>query len=69
MVYYGVDTDAAVLMRMNSVPRGAAAAMGTAYAAKRDVRSSKPSEAREWLGSLGGPGWDAAARGAGMSGS
>ena len=62
MVYYGVDTDAAVLMRMSSVPRGAAAAMGTAYAAKRDVRGSKPSEAREWLAGLGGPGWDAAAR-------
>ena len=62
MAYYGVDTDEAVLMRMSSVPRGAAAAMGTAYAAKRDVRGSKPSEVREWLDGPGGPGWDAAAR-------
>ena len=32
MVYYGVDTDEAVLMRMNSVPRSVAGAIGSAYA-------------------------------------
>jgi len=69
MVYYGVNTDGAVLMRMNSVPRGVSVAMGGAYAAEHDVRGSKPSEVREWLDDLGGSGWDAAARGARMSGS
>ena len=52
MVYYGVDTDEAVLMRMNSVPRGAAGAMGRAYAAEHDIRDSRPSDVREWLGGL-----------------
>ena len=32
MVYHGVDTDEAVLMRMNSVPRSVAGTIGSAYA-------------------------------------
>ena len=53
MVYHGVDTDEAVLMRMNSVPRSVAVDIGRAYAEHlggRDVHSAGGSgEVIEWL--------------------
>lgn len=62
MVYYGVDTDAAVLMRMNSVPRSVAGRIGAAYTegpggAGRDLRSAGGREVREWLAGLGEDEW------------
>ena len=71
MVYYGVDTDAAVLMRMNSVPRSAAGRIGAAYAeglaGGRDLRSAGGREVRDWLSGLGEDEWGRAGAG-GMSG-
>ena len=73
MVYYGVDTDAAVLMRMNSVPRGAAGRIGAAYAESvggdggRELRSAGGREVRRWLSGLGEDEWGRAGAG-GMSG-
>ena len=56
MVYYGVDTDEAILMRMNSVPRSVAGRIGAAYAEHlgrgRDLRSASGEEVREWLSGL-----------------
>ena len=62
MVYYGVDTDAAILMRMNSVPRSVAGIIGAAYAeslgnAGRDLHSAGGREVREWLSELGEDEW------------
>ena len=62
MVYYGVDTDAAILMRMNSVPRSVAGIIGAAYAeslgnAGRDLHSAGGREVREWLSELGEAEW------------
>ena len=68
MVYYGVDSDRAVLMRMNSVPRSVSAAMGRAYEKERGIAGAKPSEVREWLDELGDSGWNSAARPGAMSG-
>ena len=69
MVYYGVNTDEAVLMRMNSVPRSVSAAMGGAYKdERRDIHEAKPREVRGWLEDVDSP-WNSAARpGARMSG-
>ena len=71
MVYYGVDTDAAVLMRMNCVPRSAAGRIGAAYAeglaGGRDLHSAGGREVREWLSGLGEDEWGRAGAG-GMSG-
>lgn len=72
MVYYGVDTDAAVLMRMNSVPRSAAGGIGAAYAegleeGGRDLHSAGGPEVRDWLSGLGEDEWGRAGDG-GMTG-
>ena len=74
MVYYGVDTDAAVLMRMNSVPRNAAGRIGAAYAESgggggrgRELHSAGGREVRRWLSGLGEDEWGGAGDG-GMSG-
>ena len=72
MVYYGVDTDAAVLMRMNSVPRSAAGRIGAAYAeglegGGRDLHSAGGPEVRDWLSELGEDEWGRAGVG-GMAG-
>ena len=61
MVYHGVDTDEAVLMRMNGVPRSAARGVGSAYAdylGGRDVYSASSSgNVLKWLGDLPESGW------------
>ena len=61
MVYHGVDTDEAVLMRMNGVPRGAARRVGRAYAEHlggQDVYSASSSDkVLEWLGGLSEGTW------------
>lgn len=61
MVYHGVDTDEAVLMRMNSVPRSAARGVGSAYAdylGGRNLYSASGSgEVLEWLDDLDESRW------------
>ena len=73
MVYYAVDTDAAVLMRMNSVPRGAAAGIGAAYAegpggGDGGLYAAGGRKVREWLSELGEDDWGRAGSSGGMSG-
>ena len=57
-IYYGVDTDAAVLMRLNSVPRSIAKSMGKVYASEHSVQKSTPSNVRKWISSLNDSQWD-----------
>ena len=63
MVYYGVDSDEAVLMRMNSMPRGISASMGKAYVQDwDDLYGAKSGEVVGWLNDLDDSGWDSAVR-------
>lgn len=57
MIYHGVSTEEAVLMRVNSVPRSIAEPMGEQY--KQTVREGKQSvtNARQFLRSLDERGW------------
>ena len=60
MIYHGVSSEEAVLMRMNSAPRSAAEALGSLY---RDVSGDDESrysvgEARRFLQGLGADEWD-----------
>jgi len=72
MVYYGVDTDEAVLMRMNSVPRSVAGRIGAAYVEHlgrgRDLRSAAGREVREWLSGLDEGEWVPPAGAGGIAG-
>ena len=72
MVYYGVDTDEAILMRMNSVPRSVAGRIGAAYAEHlgrgRDLRSAAGEEVREWLSGLDEGEWVPPAGAGGIAG-
>ena len=73
MVHYGVGTDAAVLMRRNSVPRGAAEGIGAAYAegpgsGGRGLCAAGGRKVREWLSGLGEDDWGKAGHAGGMSG-
>lgn len=56
MVYHGVDTDEAVLMRMNGVPRSVARGVGSAYVdylgGKSLYSASGSDEVIKWLGDL-----------------
>lgn len=56
-IYYGVDTDAAVLMRLNSVPRSIAKSMGSAYESKQSVQESTPGDVRRWISELDDSQW------------
>ena len=62
MIYHGVRTEDAVLMRMNSVPRGAAESLGELYKIEMNNESSRlsVSEARNFLKSLSSQQWDSA---------
>nr|VFJ57567.1 MAG: Replicative superfamily II helicase [Candidatus Kentron sp. DK] len=62
MIYHGVRTEEAVLMRMNSVPRSAAEALGSLY---RETIGNPESgysvgEARSFLKNMGSGDWDRA---------
>lgn len=68
-IYYGVDTDAAVLMRLNGVPRAVAKGLGSMYEREHPVRRATPGGAREWITKLPESGWDGiAGRGGYLSG-
>ena len=71
MVYYGVNTDEAVLMRRNSMPRSVSIAMGRAYAKEQpDLYGAKSSDVSGWLDDLSESRWGSAVReGAPISGS
>jgi hypothetical protein len=69
MIYHGVRSEAAVLMRMNSVPRSVAEALGAKFQANSLQEQLNVKSAREYLKSLDIPDWaDARPEGAAMSG-
>ena len=70
MVYYGVNTDAAILMRRNSLPRSISISMGKAYAREQpDLYEAKSSNVYGWLDDLSESGWNSAVqKGAPISG-
>lgn len=61
-IYYGVDTDAAVLMRLNSVPRSIAKSMGNVYESRHSIRESTPDHVRKWISGLDDSQWDSMTR-------
>lgn len=53
MIYYGVNSDDAILMRINSVPRGIAPEMGKKYRTNnKNIYNATSSEVTNWLKSL-----------------
>ena len=62
MIYHGVRSEDAVLMRMNSAPRSAAEALGNLYRELTNQDESRYSvgKARSFLKELGAPDWDRA---------
>jgi hypothetical protein len=71
MIYHGVKTEAAVLMRMNSVPRSIAEPLGAEFERKIGIPSSNQTVgvAREFLRAMGEGDWGRVVpRGAAMSG-
>jgi hypothetical protein len=61
MVYHGVRTEEAVLMRMNSVPRSAAERVGQMFkdAHEQSGLGFSVGDARRFLKNMGGPDWNA----------
>ena len=61
MIYHGVKTDAAVLMRMNSVPRSVAESLGEAFEREtgKPAISQTVGIARQFVKSLDSASWDA----------
>ena len=71
MIYHGVRTEEAVLMRMNAVPRSVAERLGTEFKQRPDQRSGALSvqEARRFLKGLDSSDWERAKpQGASLSG-
>ncbi len=60
MIYHGVSSEDAVLMRMNSAPRSAAEALGSLYrrVTGEDERRYSVGQARRFLQGLGADDWD-----------
>ncbi|HHV96418.1 MAG TPA: DEAD/DEAH box helicase [Clostridiaceae bacterium] len=53
MIYYGVNTDEAILMRMNNVPRGIAVNLGSKFKNQyQDIYKVSPSHVYKWLSEL-----------------
>src|SRR5262249_25162489 len=61
MIYHGVRSEPAVLMRMNTVPRTIAESLGTAYQASAGQEELSVRSAREFLRSLSENDWSSAA--------
>lgn len=63
MIYYGVDTEEAILMRMNNVPRSIANEMGNKYKDESiDFNKSTSRDVYEWIKSLDDKEWNNIAR-------
>jgi hypothetical protein len=58
MLYYGVKSEDAVLMRMNSVPRSIAENLGQEFRSNMGDISASVHEAREFLKSLSVKDWE-----------
>jgi hypothetical protein len=59
MVYHGVASEAAVLMRMNAVPRTVAEPLGQAFSGQRSSpERAIPAEAREFVAGLSPDDWE-----------
>ena len=59
MIFYGVDSDEAILMRLNSIPRSLSKKMGTIY--KTDVptyQNSTPADVMTWIQTLDERRWN-----------
>jgi len=53
MIYYGVDTDEGILMRINNVPRHLANDLGKKYTSEgNDIYTSTSSQVHDWLSAL-----------------
>ncbi|MFW5649158.1 MAG: DEAD/DEAH box helicase [Candidatus Alkaliphilus sp. MAG34] len=62
MIYYGVDTEEAILMRMNNVPRSIARNMGCKYRGENtDFNKSTSRDVYEWIKNLDDNEWDSIA--------
>ena len=59
MIYHGVRSEAAVLMRMNSGPRSIAEGLGAKFQAESLQQGLTVKSAREYLKSLDDSGWTA----------
>jgi len=57
MIYHGVNTPEAILMRMNSAPRSIAERLGERYKGEVGTKEQSVSTAREYLRSLDKQGW------------
>jgi len=71
LIYHGVSTEEAVLMRMNAVPRRIAQQLGEMYvSAISDARARRsPTQARNFIAALAAADWERAVRaGSAMSG-
>lgn len=59
MIYYGVDSDEAILMRMNNIPRKISRQFGKEYLkVNKDINKSTPSEAYDWISNLDKREWE-----------
>ncbi len=59
MIFYGVDSDDAILMRLNNVPRSLSKKMGSIYKdEKSDYQNSIPSEVMTWIKGLDDRKWN-----------
>lgn len=69
MVYHGVRSEPAVLLRMNAVPRSVAEPLGVRYASDVGQQNMSVKSAREFLRSITEGDWESAApKGSAMSG-
>lgn len=68
MIYYGVNTNEAVLMRSVSIPRSIANELGSLFASENNLSTSSTSEAMQWLKNLNEEKWIRASISKKMSG-
>lgn len=61
MIYYGVNTDEAILMRINNVPRSIASSLGSKFIKdSKDIYGYSSSKVHEWLDKLSADEWNSA---------
>lgn len=69
MIYYGVNSDDAILMRINNIPRSIAPEFGNVYKNKvSDIYNSTTTEVSSWLKDLPAEVWDNLVNKKGISG-